>query len=117
MFRSAASITRRFAHQLGSKLEGKGCIVTGGGSGIGRGVALAFAAEGCSVIVTGRRSEPLAETAQIAAESGLPGSVHTFVCDISDQDQSPLTQHALETFGGTLDILINNAGVNIPQRR
>lgn len=113
---ASADFALRSVHSgsVGSQLAGKGAIITGGGSGIGRGVALAFAAQGCSVIVTGRRSEPLKETAKIAA--GLPGNVHTFVCDLQDQDQSPLTEHALETFGGKLDILVNNAGMNIQKR-
>jgi NADP-dependent 3-hydroxy acid dehydrogenase YdfG len=103
-------------HQLGSQLGHKGAIVTGGGSGIGRGIALAFAAQGCSVIVTGRRLEVLEQTAKIAVDMALPGPVHTFVCDIVEQDQSLLTQHALETFDGKIDILVNSAGCNFPKR-
>ena len=57
-----------------ARLSGKGAIVTGGGTGIGRGVALALAAEGCDVIVTGRRPEPLEGTINEAATQGLAGN-------------------------------------------
>ena len=96
------------------RLQGKGAIVTGGGTGIGRGLALALAAEGCGVLVTGRRAEPLEGTVQAA--EGLAGSVVAHQCDAADPDQTPLLQTALAEFGGTLDILVNNAGINIPQR-
>jgi NAD(P)-dependent dehydrogenase (short-subunit alcohol dehydrogenase family) len=98
------------------RLSGKGAIVTGGGTGIGRGVALALAAEGCDVIVTGRRPGPLDETVEAATKQGLAGRVSAFSVDAAEQDQSPLVSHALTTFGGKLDILVNNAGINIPKR-
>ena len=94
------------------RLAGKGAIVTGGGSGIGRGIALAFAAEGASVVVTGRRAQNLQETAALAAD--LPGTVRAVEADATDRDQSPLVARTLET--QTIDILVNNAGVNVPGR-
>ena len=84
------------------RLAGKGAIVTGGGTGIGRGVALALAAEGCDVVITGRRPAPLDETVQEAARRGLDGSVRAFPVDAADQDQTPLVRHALEAFDGKL---------------
>ena len=108
--RSLCAAAAAAAHRL----QGKGAIVTGGGTGIGRGVALALAAEGCGVLVTGRRAEPLEGTVQAA--EGLAGSVVAHQCDAADPDQTPLLQTALAEFGGTLDILVNNAGINIPQR-
>ena len=76
--------------------------MTGGGTGIGRGVALALAAEGCDVVITGRRPAPLDETVQEAARRGLIGSVQAFSVDAADQDQTPLVRHALEAFDGKL---------------
>ena len=94
-------------------LEGKAVIVTGGGTGIGQGIALALAAEGCHVIVTGRRVEPLQDTVKGAA--GLAGTVEAFAADVVERDQSQLIQHVVEKYG-RLDILVNNAGTNIPKR-
>ena len=91
-----------------TRLSGKGAIVTGGGTGIGRGVALALAAEGCDVIVTGRRTEPLEGTVSEAATQGLAGTISAFSVDAAEKDQTPLVEHALATFGGKLDILVNN---------
>ena len=52
---------------MSSAITGKRCLVTGGGTGIGRGIALRLAAQGGVVCVTGRREAPLAETvAQVA---------------------------------------------------
>lgn len=77
-------------------------LVTGGGTGIGRAVAAAFAAEGDDVIVTGRRSGLLE---QAAAESG----VRSRVCDASDPYQVEELSLNLPT---RIDVLINNAGGN-----
>jgi NAD(P)-dependent dehydrogenase (short-subunit alcohol dehydrogenase family) len=91
------------------RLEGKSAIITGGDSGIGRAVALAFAREGADVLISYlQEEEPDArETAQVVEESGkravkVPG-------DISDEAQcQALIQRAVEEFG-KIDVLVNNA--------
>ena len=55
---------------MSERLKGKAAIVTGGGSGIGRAIALTFAAEGCRVAVCGRRREPLDEVVAAIGERG-----------------------------------------------
>ena len=83
------------------------CIVTGSTAGIGRATAERFAAEGGSVVVSGRRKD-LGE--EIAAEIRERGQRATFVrCDVGvDAEMDALVARAVEEFGG-LDVLVNNA--------
>jgi len=90
-------------------LSAKIAIVTGGGTGIGRGVALALAHEGAQVVICGRRKEPLDEVVQTIWRTG--GNAAAVQADVSrEQDVELILQTALETFDG-VDILINNAGI------
>ena len=90
----------------------KVAVVTGGGSGIGRGVALALAAEGYAVVLAGRRKEPLELTA--AEGSRLGARMLAVPTDVAN----PRSVEALfaETAGtfGRLDLLFNNAGSGAP---
>jgi NAD(P)-dependent dehydrogenase (short-subunit alcohol dehydrogenase family) len=84
-------------------------LITGAGTGIGRGVALALARAGYSVVLAGRRSQPLEETAEAAAASGAKTLV--VPTDISDREAvRGLFSRTAETFG-RLDLLFNNAGI------
>lgn len=91
------------------RLEGQVAIVTGGGSGIGRGVAVALATEGAQVVVCGRRSAPLDET--VSAINMVGGDGLAIQADVSDPAEiDHLVNSTLKAFG-KIDILINNAGV------
>ncbi len=91
------------------RLEGKVAIVTGGGTGIGRGIALRFAQEGASVTIAGRRMEKLEETVAVAGEAG--DNMLAVRCDVTDREQiENLVSETVAHFGG-VDILVNNAGV------
>ena len=84
-------------------------LVTGAGTGIGRGAALALARAGYSVVLAGRRREPLEETASEAAASGAATLV--VPTDVSDRRSvEALFARTKETFG-RLDLLFNNAGI------
>ena len=91
-------------------LDQKVAIVTGAGSGIGRGVALALAGAGAQMVVCGRRLEPIEGTVQSIQQQA--GQALAVQADVSQpEDVERLVQAALQAFG-TLDILINNAGVS-----
>lgn len=91
------------------RFTGKSVLVTGAGSGIGRALALAFAAEGASVTVAGRTEGPLAETVALIEQAG--GNALAVTADVSSSDDvRALVARAVERFG-TLDVAVNNAGV------
>jgi len=90
----------------------KVAVVTGGGSGIGRAVALGLAGHGYSVVVAGRRHEPLEETARQASPLGT--RVLAVTSDVGDPASvSGLFGTVRDTFG-RLDLLFNNAGQVAP---
>lgn len=90
-------------------IDGKTAIVTGGGTGIGRGIALALAAEGVRVVICGRRKEPLGETVEAIWHAG--GGAQAISADVSEPaDVQAVVQKALDTYG-SVDILVNNAGI------
>ena len=78
-------------------------VVTGGGTGIGRAVAAAFAEAGDEVVITGRRAEVVKATAR-----ELPGNVRALVVDGLDADRVEAMADDL----GSVDVLVNNAGGN-----
>ncbi|MGH7764873.1 MAG: SDR family oxidoreductase [Candidatus Dormibacteraceae bacterium] len=92
--------------------QAKVALVTGGGSGIGRAVALALAAEGYGVVVAGRRPEAIDSVTREATEAGLR------MIAVSTDVRDPASVKSLfaktnETFG-RLDLLFNNAGLGAP---
>jgi NAD(P)-dependent dehydrogenase (short-subunit alcohol dehydrogenase family) len=94
-----------------SSLE-KIALVTGAGSGIGRQVAIALCEAGYAVTLAGRREDPLKETAALAGESDSRTLV--VPTDVSDPSSViALFDKTREEFG-RLDVLFNNAGVNVP---
>lgn len=91
------------------RLTGKVAIITGGGSGIGRGIAAAFAREGAKVVIAGRDSQKLDA---VAKEIGPACVAHA--ADVSKRaDIQKLVASTGEKFGG-IHILVNNAGILLP---
>lgn len=89
-------------------LKGKNVVVTGGASGIGQATAARFLEEGCAVCVVDRSAE--ART-RVAGE--LPDLAAVIDADVSDMDQVHVAfQEAIESMG-SVDVLINNAGISI----
>jgi NAD(P)-dependent dehydrogenase (short-subunit alcohol dehydrogenase family) len=90
----------------------KVAVVTGGGSGIGRAVALGLVGHGYSVAVAGRRQDPLDETARLGASGG--SRIVAITADVGDPSSvSALFGKVKEAFG-RLDLLFNNAGQVAP---
>src|SRR3954466_14362904 len=96
-----------------SKLAGKVAVVTGGGSGVGKAVALLFLKEGAKVVIAGR--DP-AKLAAVAAEANAGNTLVTVPTDVTSPAQcAALIQSATEAFG-QVDVLVNNAGTNLKAR-
>ncbi|GAA4920772.1 SDR family NAD(P)-dependent oxidoreductase [Streptomyces coeruleoprunus] len=92
-----------------NRFQGRTVLVTGAGSGLGRAVALAFAAEGASVVAAGRTATTLDETVALIAERG--GTAAAATADVSRAaSMRDLVGWTVERFGG-LDVAVNNAGV------
>ncbi|HEX8958306.1 MAG TPA: SDR family oxidoreductase [Solirubrobacterales bacterium] len=89
-------------------LDGLVCVVSGAGSGLGRATALELVRLGATVLGCGRREEPLAETAALAAP--LPGAFEREAMDIRDEEAVERLLDGLLERHGRLDVLVNNAG-------
>lgn len=91
------------------RLENKVAVITGGNSGVGACAAELFAAEGAKVVISARRKEALDAVAEKIRAAG--GEVLAVPCDISSSEQSAKLIEAAVAAYGTVDVLVNNAGV------
>lgn len=92
-----------------TRLKGKVAIITGGGSGIGRGIALVFGREGAKVAVLGRRRELLDGVVKKLAESGAEG--RAIACDVTRSEETKRAVEEVEKAFGQVNVLVNNAGI------
>ena len=93
-----------------NSLKDKVALITGGGSGIGEGIARMFATEGAAVVICGRRAASLARVAGDIRAAG--GVVHTITADVAQaEDVARLVEETVAQFGA-IHILVNNAGVD-----
>jgi NAD(P)-dependent dehydrogenase (short-subunit alcohol dehydrogenase family) len=94
------------------KLAGKVAVITGGGKGIGRAIALLFAKEGAKVLLNGTTKDAIEA---VAAEiNGSGGEAKTFHADIADEDNVKRMMETALTEFGKIDILVNNSGIAGP---
>jgi NAD(P)-dependent dehydrogenase (short-subunit alcohol dehydrogenase family) len=89
-------------------ISGRHVVITGGGTGIGRAIALAFANAGARVTVVGRRLDPLRETAGLAA--GLEGSIDFAQLDVTQEESIRSFIRQAEADRGPIAVWYNNAG-------
>jgi NAD(P)-dependent dehydrogenase (short-subunit alcohol dehydrogenase family) len=97
-------------------LRGRTALVTGGGTGIGRAVALALAARGADVWITGRRAAPLEDCAAHYASNdddreALGGLIRWRVIDATDSEATEALAKEIRSDHGSLHILVNNAAI------
>ncbi|MGK6315649.1 SDR family oxidoreductase [Neorhizobium sp. DT-125] len=93
--------------------EGKIALVTGGGSGVGRAIAKALGAAGFRVVISGRRSDVLDKAAaELGTETGA--EVLAVPADVGDPAAVKVLFDTISTRYGRLDLLVNNAGINVP---
>ncbi|HEX2513662.1 MAG TPA: SDR family oxidoreductase [Chloroflexota bacterium] len=90
------------------RLEGKVVLVTGGGRGIGKGIARGMVAEGASVAIASRQSQTLEQTAAELSQGGA--GVLAVPADVTDEAQVERLFGAVMERFGRLDVLVNNAG-------
>jgi NADP-dependent 3-hydroxy acid dehydrogenase YdfG len=88
--------------------------VTGGGSGIGESAAEFLAADGWTVVVSGRRKQELDRV--VAAVTKKGGKAEAIPLDVSDKDSVSKAAEAIVAKHGRIDCLVNSAGVNVPKR-
>jgi len=101
------------------KFQGKVALITGSGTGIGQAIAKKFIENGASVIILGRRKEPLEETSKMLEEITAQKNSGAFVkifsgVDVSDEDGMNNMFDSLKNNNVTVDFIINNAGVSGP---
>ena len=96
------------------QLKGKIAWVTGAGSGIGEAAALALAAEGAELVLTGRTESKLARVASEIAAKG--GKAHVQRADVMKSDEVKAVAAFIESKLDRIDVLVNNAGLNVRDR-
>ena len=94
---------------MSTNLKGKNAIITGAGRGIGRAIAIALANEGVNVGLLARSEEHLQEVVKETEAQGVKAVFAT--ADISSNEEVTKAIHSLTRELGTIDILINNAGI------
>ena len=99
---------------MAKKYAGKTVWITGGGSGIGRALAVEYGRQGATVAVSGRRSQPLEETLQQIEKVGGVGL--KLICDVTDEEALEETMKDIISQTGRLDVVVANAGFGVGGR-
>ncbi len=92
-------------------MKNKVVIITGGSSGIGKAMAEKFGREGSKILITGRNKEELTKATEELRQMGI--TINSFQADVSvEDDNRKMAEEAIKHYG-TIDILINNAGISM----
>jgi len=108
---SLAADSMQYKHVF--SLAGKLALITGGGSGIGFDIAQCMVDAGATVIITGRREQPLRDAVVTLTGKHAVNSAHYVVNDVTERALLNGLVDAIETQYGPIDILVNNAGINM----
>lgn len=92
-----------------SNFRGQVAVVTGGGRGIGAGIAEALSALGLTTVITGRSEAPMRNTAEAIRKAG--GTCETFACDVTKRADVERCAAWVRSSFGRIDVLVNNAGI------
>jgi NAD(P)-dependent dehydrogenase (short-subunit alcohol dehydrogenase family) len=96
-------------------IQGEVAWVTGGGTGIGQAGSARLAAAGAKIVITGRRRQPLDETAAMIRDKG--GEAIVAPADMSKRDEVEAVAKRIANECGRCDILVNSAGINVRNRK
>lgn len=99
---------------MSATLTGRVAWITGAGTGIGRAVAVALAEGGATVVLSGRRTEPLEDARRAIAAGGGTASVEAL--DVADRASVAAAGERILARHGRVDVLVNAAGFNVPKR-
>ena len=94
-------------------LVSKRVLITGGGSGIGFDIARCMVQAGATVIITGRREQPLKDAVATLTEGEFAKAAHYVVNDVTERAALESMVQNVETTYGPIDVLVNNAGINM----
>ena len=92
-------------------LKGRSALITGGSEGLGKAMAIRFAASGADVVILARRTEQLAK-ARAEIEAVSTGKVYDISCDLMDRNETLKAFSDAQKAVRNVDILVNNAGTS-----
>ncbi len=99
-----------------NELKDKVAIITGGGYGIGKEIALAYARAGAKIMIAARSLKPMQETVKALKKLGAAAAL--VETDVSKEAHcAKMAEETRKAFGGRIDILVNNAGISGPTKR
>jgi NADP-dependent 3-hydroxy acid dehydrogenase YdfG len=110
-----SALKTKYSQRGAMAIKNRICIITGGGSGIGRAIAIRFARDGANVFLVGRTLSKVERVRQDIESAG--GTATAYEIDVSDHGGVVGMVEEIEHLHGAVDVLVNNAGHSSPHRR